>query len=81
VHPGASRFPNDCLSCTLRQTCDFCNLPQPLMSEFNSMGHLTLYPANATFAGRKVKFRAASTSPVPAGLSSRWKPVMVRRSS
>src|SRR3979490_579933 len=41
-------IPNDCLSCTLRQTCDFCNLPQPLMTEFNAMGHLTLYPANAT---------------------------------
>jgi CRP/FNR family transcriptional regulator, cyclic AMP receptor protein len=45
----ARRFaiPNDCLSCTLRQTGDFCNLPQPLMSEFNGVGHLTLYPANA----------------------------------
>lgn len=41
-------IPNDCLSCTLRRTCDFCNLPQPLMSEFNALGHLTLYPANAT---------------------------------
>jgi len=40
--------PRDCLSCTLRRTCDFCNLPQPLMTEFNAMGHLTLYPANAT---------------------------------
>src|SRR5208337_734505 len=39
---------NDCLSCTLRWTLDFCDLPQPLMSEFNAMGHLTLYPANAT---------------------------------
>jgi CRP/FNR family transcriptional regulator, cyclic AMP receptor protein len=39
---------NDCMSCTLRRTCDFCNLPQPLMSEFNTLGHLTLYPANAT---------------------------------
>jgi CRP/FNR family transcriptional regulator, cyclic AMP receptor protein len=41
-------IPNDCLSCTLRRTGDFCNLPQPLMSEFNGLGHLTLYPANAT---------------------------------
>jgi CRP/FNR family transcriptional regulator len=40
-------IPTDCLSCTLRQTCDFCNLPQPLMTEFNGLGHLTLYPANA----------------------------------
>jgi len=46
----ARRFtiPKDCLSCTLRQSCDFCNLPQPLMTVFSGMGHLTLYPANAT---------------------------------
>ncbi len=46
----AQRFaiPNDCLNCTLRQDSDFCNLAQPLMNEFNAMGHLTLYPANAT---------------------------------
>ncbi len=37
----------DCLSCTLRRSCDFCNLPQPLMTEFSAIGHLTLYPANA----------------------------------
>src|SRR5713101_3419899 len=41
-------IPNYCLSCTLRHNSDFCNLPQPLMSEFNGMGHLTLYPSNAT---------------------------------
>lgn len=41
-------IPNDCVSCTLRQSRDFCDLPQPLMSEFNTLGHLTLYPANAT---------------------------------
>ncbi|MGB8012234.1 MAG: Crp/Fnr family transcriptional regulator [Terriglobales bacterium] len=41
-------IPNDCLNCTLRRTCDFCNLPQPLMNAFNAMGHLTLYPPNAT---------------------------------
>jgi CRP/FNR family cyclic AMP-dependent transcriptional regulator len=40
--------PNDCLNCTLRQNGNFCHLPPPLMSEFNAMGHLTLYPANAT---------------------------------
>ncbi len=39
---------NDCLSCTLRRTCDFCNLPEPVMSQFSTLGHLTLYPANAT---------------------------------
>jgi CRP/FNR family cyclic AMP-dependent transcriptional regulator len=41
-------IPNDCLSCTLKKNCDFCNLPQPIMSAFNALGHLTLYPANAT---------------------------------
>jgi CRP/FNR family transcriptional regulator, cyclic AMP receptor protein len=39
---------NDCLRCTLRRSCDFCSLPQPLMNEFNAMGHLTLYSGNAT---------------------------------
>jgi len=46
--PRRFAIPNDCVSCTLRRSCDFCNLPQPLMTEFNAMGHLTLYPANAT---------------------------------
>ncbi len=46
--PRRFAIPNDCLSCTLRRTCDFCNLPQPLMSVFNALGHLTLYPSNAT---------------------------------
>src|SRR5208282_753751 len=46
--PRRFAIPNDCLSCGLRQKGDFCNLQQPLMSEFNAMGHLTLYPANAT---------------------------------
>jgi len=48
---GVSRrfaIPSDCLNCGLRRTCDFCNLPEPALSEFNEMGHLTLYPANAT---------------------------------
>lgn len=39
---------NNCLTCTLRRTGDFCNLPQPLMNEFSGMGHLTLYPPNAS---------------------------------
>jgi CRP/FNR family transcriptional regulator len=39
---------NDCLNCTLRQKGDFCQLPDHLMSEFNRMGHITLYPSNAT---------------------------------
>jgi CRP/FNR family cyclic AMP-dependent transcriptional regulator len=46
--PRRFAIPSDCLSCELRRNCDFCNLPQPLMSEFNALGHLTLYPANAT---------------------------------
>ncbi len=41
-------IPNDCLSCTLRQSGDFCNFQQPLMSTFNNLGHLTFYPSNAT---------------------------------
>ena len=40
--------PNDCPSCNLRRDQDFCNLPQPLMNDFQTVGHLTLYPANAT---------------------------------
>jgi len=46
--PRRIAVPRDCLTCTLRQNGDFCNLPQPLMSVFNGIGHLTLYPANAT---------------------------------
>ena len=46
--PRRFAIPNDCLSCTLRQSCDFCNLPQSPMAEFNAMGHVTLYPSNAT---------------------------------
>jgi len=40
-------IPKDCLSCTLRRNGDFCNLPQPVMNQFNAMGHVTLYPSNA----------------------------------
>jgi CRP/FNR family transcriptional regulator, cyclic AMP receptor protein len=40
--------PNDCLNCTLRESGDFCHLPDVLMNEFNAMGHLTIYPGNAT---------------------------------
>ena len=46
--PRSITIPKDCLTCTLRQKGDFCDLPQPLMSVFNAIGHLTLYPANAT---------------------------------
>ena len=45
--PRRFAVPKDCLSCALRQNGDFCNMAQPLMNEFNAMGHLTLYPANA----------------------------------
>jgi CRP/FNR family transcriptional regulator len=41
-------IPNDCLTCNLRQKGDFCNLPQSLMTVFSRLGHLTLYPPNAT---------------------------------
>ena len=41
-------IPSDCLGCTLRQDCDFCNLPQPIMTAFSKLGHLTFYPGNAT---------------------------------
>ena len=40
--------PDDCLNCTLRQAGDFCHFSEPLMSQFNLLGYLTLYPANAT---------------------------------
>ncbi|MFY9676595.1 MAG: Crp/Fnr family transcriptional regulator [Terriglobales bacterium] len=45
-----SRFqpPQECANCTLRQQGDFCHLPNPLTDLFNEMGHITLYPANAT---------------------------------
>src|SRR5208282_2227753 len=46
--PRRFAVPNDCLSCALRQNGNFCNLPPSLMSGFNAMGHVTLYPANAT---------------------------------
>jgi CRP/FNR family transcriptional regulator, cyclic AMP receptor protein len=46
--PRRFAIPNDCLTCTLRQSGDFCNLPHPLMAAFNATGHVTLYPSNAT---------------------------------
>ncbi|MGC2154573.1 MAG: Crp/Fnr family transcriptional regulator [Terriglobales bacterium] len=46
--PRRFHVPNDCVNCTLRQEGDFCHLPYPLMTEFNDMGHITLYPGNAT---------------------------------
>jgi hypothetical protein len=41
---------NHCLDCKLRQSSDFCNLPQPLMDEFNSIGHLSLKSQQFHFA-------------------------------
>ncbi|MGA9354006.1 MAG: Crp/Fnr family transcriptional regulator [Terriglobales bacterium] len=46
--PRRFHVPNDCLNCTLRQRGDFCQLPDPLMNAFNEIGHITLYPGNAT---------------------------------
>jgi len=46
--PRRFAIPSDCLCCTLKRECDFCNLPPDLLGEFNAMGHLTLFPANAT---------------------------------
>jgi CRP/FNR family transcriptional regulator, cyclic AMP receptor protein len=40
-------FSDGCLDCPLRQPGDFCQLPNPLLQEFNNLGHLTLYPAEA----------------------------------
>ncbi|MFY9559879.1 MAG: Crp/Fnr family transcriptional regulator [Terriglobales bacterium] len=42
--PRRYLFSDGCLDCTLRRNGDFCNLPHPLLVEFNEMGHLTLYP-------------------------------------
>ncbi len=46
--PRRFSITNDCLSCTLKQPYDICGLPQPVLEEFNAMGHVTLYPTNAT---------------------------------
>ena len=46
--PRRFTIPSDCLCCPLRRDCDFCNLPQDLLGEFNTMGHLNQNPANAT---------------------------------
>ncbi|MGA3088944.1 MAG: Crp/Fnr family transcriptional regulator [Terriglobales bacterium] len=39
---------NDCLGCTLKRPNDFCDFAERLLTEFNAMGHMTLYPSNAT---------------------------------
>jgi len=46
--PRRFAVPDDCLTCTLREKGDFCHLPTSARHSLNSVGHLTLYPANAT---------------------------------
>lgn len=41
-------IPNDCANCGMRQSCIFSNLPERLMCDLRAMGHVTLYPPNAT---------------------------------
>lgn len=45
--PRRLHAPNDCLHCTLRQTGDFCQLPDDLISAFSKLGRITIYPGNA----------------------------------
>ncbi|MGB9233337.1 MAG: Crp/Fnr family transcriptional regulator [Terriglobales bacterium] len=40
--------PNDCVNCTLHADGDFCHLSPEPANLLSSMGHLTLYPADAT---------------------------------
>jgi CRP/FNR family transcriptional regulator, cyclic AMP receptor protein len=44
--PRRFALTDDCLTCTLRCSSDFCNLPQSLQGAFSQMGYLTLFPAN-----------------------------------
>lgn len=46
--PRRIMFSDGCLSCTLRRPGDFCDLSHPLLTELHGMGHLTLYPPDAT---------------------------------
>jgi CRP/FNR family transcriptional regulator, cyclic AMP receptor protein len=46
--PRRIAVPHDCLTCTLRQKGDFCQLSTPALELLNSAGHLTLYPGDAT---------------------------------
>jgi len=46
--PRRFHAPNDCLHCALRQSGDFCQMPDRLMSEFSKMGRITFYRGNAT---------------------------------
>jgi len=38
--------PDDCTTCTMRQKGDFCQLPTSALESLNSVGHVTLYPAD-----------------------------------
>lgn len=40
--------PSDCQNCTLHQAGDFCHLPDAPKRQLNGMGHISLYPGNAT---------------------------------
>ena len=40
--------PSDGSSCDIRQHCVFSDLPEPLIRDLRAMGHITLYPPNAT---------------------------------
>jgi CRP/FNR family cyclic AMP-dependent transcriptional regulator len=46
--PRRFHAPSDCVYCPLRQEGDFCQMTEPLISKFNEMGHISLYPSNAT---------------------------------
>lgn len=46
--PRRFSIPNDCSNCELQPNCCFGHLPDPLMRELRAMGHITLYPPNAT---------------------------------
>jgi CRP/FNR family transcriptional regulator, cyclic AMP receptor protein len=46
--PRQFAIPNDCSNCDLQQNCVFSNLPELLMRDLCAIGHITLYPPNAT---------------------------------
>jgi hypothetical protein len=68
--PRQFEIPYDCMSCELKRGPDLCNFSQPLMNEFNQLGHLMLYPANAILL-TEGQAPEVFTLPVPAGPSFR----------
>ena len=46
--PRRFSIPSDCSNCDLRRRCNFGGLPESLVRDFQAMGHITLYPSNAT---------------------------------